>query len=104
MVDETEKGWFVQYIDRDPEAIKKQEQIKAKEKMELDDEERAAKFIKDQIERASAQGQEVKQTEFTELKRENEDEKGDIFVISIKNISLVFYYSKKVLGRHVVSL
>ncbi|XP_063442837.1 DNA/RNA-binding protein KIN17-like [Mytilus trossulus] len=75
VVDETEKGWFVQYIDRDPEAIKKQEQIKAKEKMELDDEERAAKFIRDQIERASAQGQEVKQTEFTELKRENEEEK-----------------------------
>lgn len=75
VVDETEKGWFVQYIDRDPEAIKKQEQIKAKEKMELDDEERAAKFIRDQIERASAQGQEVKQTEFTDLKRENEDEK-----------------------------
>ena len=36
-VDNTEKGWFIQYIDRDPETIKKQEQVKAKEKMDMDD-------------------------------------------------------------------
>jgi DNA/RNA-binding protein KIN17 len=52
------------------------EQVKAKEKMELDDEERAAKFIQNQIERATAQGQSIQQTEYTELKRDNEDEKG----------------------------
>lgn len=75
VVDETEKGWFVQYIDRDPETLKRMEQIKAKEKMELDDEERSAKFIQSQIERATAQGQEVQQIEYTELKRDNEDEK-----------------------------
>lgn len=75
VVDETEKGWFVTYIDRDPEALKRMEQIKAKEKMELDDEERAAKFIQNQIERATAQGQSIQQTEYTELKRDNEDEK-----------------------------
>ena len=26
-MDETEKGWFLQYIDRDPEAIRRQEQL-----------------------------------------------------------------------------
>lgn len=36
-VDETEKGWFVAYIDRDPETIARQEALAKKEKMEKDD-------------------------------------------------------------------
>ncbi len=44
-MDQTEKGWFVQYIDRDPETIRRQEQLQKKEKMEMDDEERTAAFI-----------------------------------------------------------
>uniref|UniRef100_K1Q7R8 DNA/RNA-binding protein KIN17 n=1 Tax=Magallana gigas TaxID=29159 RepID=K1Q7R8_MAGGI len=56
VVDYTEKGWFVQYIDRDPETIKKQEQTKAKEKMDMDDEERTASLIQKQIKRAAEQG------------------------------------------------
>ncbi len=45
MVDQTEKGWFVQYIDRDPETIRRQQEMARKKKMELDDEERTAQFI-----------------------------------------------------------
>ena len=45
MVDETEKGWFVQYIDRDPETIRKAEAARNREKHERDDEERLAAFI-----------------------------------------------------------
>lgn len=45
MVDETEKGWFVQYIDRDPETLRKMEAAKNREKHERDDEERLAAFI-----------------------------------------------------------
>jgi len=45
VVDETEKGWFVQYVDRDPETIRKMEAAKAKEKHEKDDEDRMAAFI-----------------------------------------------------------
>ena len=45
VVDQTEKGWFVQYIDRDPETIRRQTEMAKKEKMELDDEERTARFI-----------------------------------------------------------
>lgn len=77
VVDYTEKGWFVQYIDRDPETIKKQEQTKAKEKMDMDDEERTARLIQKQIERAAEQGTSAKEVEYTELKRENEEEKGE---------------------------
>lgn len=77
VVDYTEKGWFVQYIDRDPETIKKQEQTKAKEKMDMDDEERTASLIQKQIKRAAEQGTVAKDVEYTELKRESEEEKGE---------------------------
>lgn len=49
VVDETPKGWFISYIDRDAEAIKKQEALKAKEKMDYTDEERNRKFIERQM-------------------------------------------------------
>ena len=35
----------MQYIDRDPETIRRQTEMAKKEKMELDDEERTARFI-----------------------------------------------------------
>lgn len=38
VVDETEKGWFITYIDRDPETIAMQEALAKKEKMDKDDE------------------------------------------------------------------
>uniref|UniRef100_A0A665UXP9 DNA/RNA-binding protein KIN17 n=1 Tax=Echeneis naucrates TaxID=173247 RepID=A0A665UXP9_ECHNA len=75
-VDETPKGWYIQYIDRDPETIRRQEEQARKMKQELDDEERSAKFIEEQVRR----GRTTKDTEetpvYTELKRENEEEKG----------------------------
>lgn len=75
-VDETEKGWFITYIDRDPDTIKKQESLAKKEKLDLDDQDRLAKFIDRQIERdRERKGEEATSTDFTELKRENEEEK-----------------------------
>lgn len=50
-VDETEKGWFVQYIDRDPETIALQEAIAKKEKMDKDDSEKMMEFLQKQIAR-----------------------------------------------------
>ena len=75
-VDYTEKGWFVQYIDRDPETIRKQEAMRAKEKMDMDDEERTSQFIQKQIERAAETAKQVS-SEYTELQRARDDEKGD---------------------------
>jgi len=74
MVDQTEKGWFIQYIDRDPEAIRKQEAAQRKEKMDLDDEEKAARFIQKQIERVSGQAKDTS-VQYTELQRESDAEK-----------------------------
>lgn len=85
VVDETEKGWFVQYIDRDPETIKKMEQVKMKEKMDMDDEEKTAKFIQKQIERASASQSDKssKEPEYTELQRDDEDSKVTLSLSSV---------------------
>lgn len=74
-VDETPKGWYIQYIDRDPETIRRQEEQARKKKQELDDEERSAKFIEEQVRRGLG-GKDTEETPvFTELKRENEEEK-----------------------------
>jgi len=74
-VDQTEKGWFIQYIDRDPETIERQKAAAAKEKMEMDDEERRAKLLEKQIERERARKVDEPEAVYTELKRENEEEK-----------------------------
>ncbi|XP_015238028.1 PREDICTED: DNA/RNA-binding protein KIN17 [Cyprinodon variegatus] len=74
-VDETPKGWYIQYIDRDPETIRRQEEQARKKKQEMDDEERSARFIEEQVRRG--QGGKAPDTEpvYTELKRESEEEK-----------------------------
>jgi len=50
-VEEAENGWYVTYIDRDPETLKKQENAKKNDKLDKDYEERLSKIIEDQIER-----------------------------------------------------
>ncbi|XP_029471299.1 DNA/RNA-binding protein KIN17 [Rhinatrema bivittatum] len=73
-VDETPKGWYIQYIDRDPETIRRQQELEKKKKQDLDDEERTAKFIEEQVKR----GMGVVEPEapvYTELTRESEEEK-----------------------------
>jgi len=74
-VEPTPKGWFIKYVDRDPETIKRQavsikcivllftklaatilthyKAMEKKKQMDLDDEERLQKFIEKQIERAN---------------------------------------------------
>ncbi|CAL1539046.1 unnamed protein product [Lymnaea stagnalis] len=75
IVDYTEKGWFITYIDRDPETIRRQEAVKAKEKMDADDDEKISKFIEKQIERAKESATPKEEVQFTDLKREDEGEK-----------------------------
>lgn len=75
VVDQTEKGWYITYIDRDPATIARMDAKEKKERMELDDEEKTARMIQKQIEKAQAEGKVVPVHEATELKRENEEEK-----------------------------
>ncbi|PWY85027.1 hypothetical protein BO70DRAFT_361404, partial [Aspergillus heteromorphus CBS 117.55] len=52
-VEETEKGLFVAYVDRSPEAMRRREAILKKERQDRGDEEREQRLIQDQIERAN---------------------------------------------------
>ncbi|RXG71153.1 DNA/RNA-binding protein KIN17 [Armadillidium vulgare] len=72
IVDETEKGWYVAYVDRDPETLLKQQRKQKREKFEKDEEERFQDFINKQVEMGQLKGQKGKE-EFTELKREDEE-------------------------------
>uniref|UniRef100_A0A8C4Q9N8 Kin17 DNA and RNA binding protein n=1 Tax=Eptatretus burgeri TaxID=7764 RepID=A0A8C4Q9N8_EPTBU len=72
-VDETPKGWFVQYIDRDPETIRRQLELDKKKKHDEDDEERAARFIEDQVRRGKHSKPEEESSLYTELKRDSEE-------------------------------
>jgi DNA/RNA-binding protein KIN17 len=51
-VDETDKGWFIAWIDRSPKALEKQEASLKKERATMDDEQRERLLIAEQIERA----------------------------------------------------
>ncbi|CAI5943771.1 unnamed protein product [Closterium sp. NIES-64] len=51
-VEDTPKGWFISYIDREPETLFKEGQKKKRERAELVGEERHEKEIQEQIERA----------------------------------------------------
>lgn len=70
--DETEKGWFVTYIDRDPEVLERQEKAARREKQDKDDEDRHQEYIRKQVEQNAAK---VKEAEYTELMRESDSEK-----------------------------
>ncbi|XP_066489668.1 DNA/RNA-binding protein KIN17 [Tiliqua scincoides] len=73
-VDETPKGWYIQYIDRDPETIRRQQEQEKKKKQDLDDEEKTARFIEEQV-RRGLEGKEQEEPVYTELNRENDEEK-----------------------------
>lgn len=74
IVDDTEKGWFITYIDRDPETIAAEEKRNRKLKMDKDDEERLQDFIEKQVKHGQCNTVTTDKPVFTELIK-NEDEK-----------------------------
>lgn len=74
IVDETEKGWFVAYIDRDPATIAVQESKAKKEKLDKDDHERMLEFIQKQVEKGKKESTKEEPT-YTEFKRESSQER-----------------------------
>lgn len=77
VVDETEKGWFITYIDRDPETLAKKERKEKKLRMDRDDEERMMDFVKRQVEMGQKEGEESpeEQPKYSDFVRTDEDEK-----------------------------
>jgi len=53
-VEDNEKGLFIAYVDRSPEALARQEAIRKKERQDKGDEEREQRLIREQIARAEA--------------------------------------------------
>ncbi len=71
-VEETPKGWYLQYIERDPELLEKQEKLAKKQQMELNDEERMQMEIEKRLQLAKQQAVSSSITpEATELKRDD---------------------------------
>lgn len=76
-VDQTPKGWFMSYINRDPEVIARREAIEKKERMERADEDIAEKSIAQQIRMAKqAEGESgaTYRSEATDMLRSEGDE------------------------------
>ncbi|KAK0221481.1 domain of Kin17 curved DNA-binding protein-domain-containing protein [Armillaria fumosa] len=62
-VDETEKGWFIAWIDSSPKALAKAEASLKKERATMSDEQRERILIAEQIERASKEEEEKEEKE-----------------------------------------
>lgn len=62
-VDETEKGWFIAWIDSSPKALAKQEAAMKKERATTSDEQRERMLIAEQIERAAAEADQTKSSD-----------------------------------------
>ncbi|XP_046975551.1 DNA/RNA-binding protein KIN17 [Vanessa cardui] len=73
-VDETEKGWFVTYVDRDPATIAAQQAKVKKEKLDKDDQERMLEFIQRQVEKGKKESSQAEPS-YTEFKRESSQER-----------------------------
>merc|ERR550519_432859 len=84
---ETEKGWYVTWVLKDPEQEEKEKKAAKKEKMAKDDEERIKEYIDEQIERAKLQAKNDEEFMATELlKSEEETLKLDLKVKDVKKV------------------
>lgn len=81
-VDETPKGWFITFVDREPETLLKEGLKIKRERAELADEERHEKALAEQIERAARNhNPELEQPELekTELRKQEGEKIGFSF-------------------------
>lgn len=75
-VDETEKGWFIQYIDRDPRLLAKQAAMDQRKTVEYDEEERTKRAIDQQIAAAAVAEQRKKLESGIDSSHETSHESG----------------------------
>eukprot|EP00038_Savillea_parva_P013242 m.7738 g.7738 ORF g.7738 m.7738 type:complete len:406 (+) comp2473_c0_seq1:218-1435(+) len=92
IVDETPKGWFLQFIDRDPAVLARQKELDRRNRAEKDDETRQQQIIEEMMrkdrEAAEARGEVYDQPQATELKRDD-GEKVEFAVPVRKAVSTV---------------
>lgn len=75
-VDEEERGWYIQWIDKSPKTLAQQEAVKKKERMKKDQEEIDRKLLEEQIERGKKESfEEDDSNTVTSLQRSKAPEK-----------------------------
>jgi len=72
-VDETEKGWYITWIDNSPETLARKKAMEKKEKMTTDDQEKVKEYIDEQILRAKLASTDEGVSEASELIREEDE-------------------------------
>jgi len=83
-VEEGERGPLISWIDNSPEALRRQEVIRKKERMDRGDEIREQKLIKEQVERAKKEaGESGKLVEVDEKKRRLQREEGETVKLAL---------------------
>ena len=76
-VEDNEKGLHISWIDNSPEALRRQDAIRKKERQDRGDEEREQKLIREQIERAELDAEERVQDDGTDESRALRREEGE---------------------------
>lgn len=76
-VDDNEKGLHISWIDNSPEALRRQDAIRKKERQDKGDEQREQKLIREQIERADLDAEERAPDEGTDESRALKREEGE---------------------------
>ena len=86
-IEESEKGWYITWIQKDPEEELREKKAAKKEKMAKDDEERIKDYIDAQIEKAKLQAKNDEEFLATELlKEEDETLKLEMKVKDVKKV------------------
>ncbi|EEB08675.1 hypothetical protein SJAG_03840 [Schizosaccharomyces japonicus yFS275] len=80
-VEETEKGFFIAYIDKNPEALKRADALRRKELQDRSDEEQRQRLLKEQIERAHRQT-ELNKTDVPRILERKQSEPIQLKVVS----------------------
>ncbi len=81
-VEENEKGIHLSWIDNSPEALRRQDAIRKKERQDRGDEEREQKLIREQIERAEMDAEQKANEEGEERTQELQRQEGEMIKLN----------------------
>jgi len=73
VIDETEKGWFVTWVEKDQDTLDYEKRLEKKDKVAKDDQERIQEYIDAQIEKAKNEQKNNEVNEATELLKDEDE-------------------------------
>ena len=92
IVEETDKGWFLTYIERDPEAVARQEAAARQDRAAKTEEERQRQELELQVAKAFEAAGPAEDAEFKEFQKADEEEK---VVLTLKPTAAASAIAKK---------